>query len=84
MSRRNDLLKKLRQYVRRQHRRDFRQFVREAATLSLWRRLTFCWLLLWGFPSDPREQAAWFMDRKMPDTDPPDRDPEDVPQFLKR
>jgi len=84
MGRRTDLLKKMRQYVRRQHRRDFRQFVQEAANLPLWRRLMFCWLLLWGFPSDPREQQQWFVKRKMPDTEPPDRDPEDVPDFLTR
>jgi hypothetical protein len=84
MSRRNDLLKKMRQYVRRQHRRDFRRFVTEAAELPLWRRLFFCWLLLWGFPSDPREQYSWFASRQMPDTEPPDRSEEDVPDFLTR
>lgn len=82
MSRKTELLKKMRQYVRRQHRRDFKRFVEEAANLSLWRRVSFCFLLLWGFPSDPREQRDWFVSRKMPDTDPPDRDPEDVPNFL--
>jgi hypothetical protein len=81
MGTRSYTAKKLRKYVRQQHRRDFRDFVNELAELPLWRRLAFCFLILWQLPSDPRKRRQWFASREMPDTVPPPRASDDDPDF---